>query len=157
MWGKVDVNYKSLNKINIVLTKVWIFCPISRNLHNWPHFFNFIFQKCRIYYIIYYIIFVKSMIPEFCLLFVKYSICKIRHFCSAKRSFENQQSMIGRIFFQTKVLFLLYSIEKKNMTCHYKTEYNINKNKANYTTVRFKCKRVNFIVHTHWPPIFLGM
>ena len=44
---KVYVIHKSLHKINLVymLTKIWIFYPISRNLHQSNYFFFIVYQK----------------------------------------------------------------------------------------------------------------
>ena len=49
--------------------------------------------------------FIKSLIPEFFLLIVRFSMCKIQHFFRAKRSFENLRGITGRNFLNISFIF----------------------------------------------------
>ena len=56
-------------------------------------------------------IFIKSLMSIF-LLFVSFSMCKIRYFFSAKRSFENLHGIIRRNVFISFILTILFRIEQ---------------------------------------------
>ena len=89
-------------------TKMWIFWPISQFLHHWPQIFISFFKNEGIITLI-NTMFIESLIPEQILLLVKFSMSKIRHFLSLKRSFENLQGMIWRIFLIIRFYFHYFS------------------------------------------------
>ena len=51
--------------------------------------------------------FIKSLIPEIFLMFVRFSMCKIGHFFCAKWSFEKLHGMIGRKFVFIILIFII--------------------------------------------------
>ena len=57
--------------------------------------------------------FIKRLIPDFFVMLFRFSICKIRHFFSAKKSFENLRDMIGRnVFIKSFIFTFLLRIEQ---------------------------------------------
>ena len=113
-----------------------IFWPISRKSHYWPEFFISYFKNAGIIQLISTML-IKSLIPElvfflFCFFFFWFyfvfvfvcvfffcllncSMCKIQHFLSAKRSFENLHGMIGRIFLITNFIFTIWHRIEQNL------------------------------------------
>ena len=143
-WKKADTNNKTPNKINLVFKLKFGYFAQYLKIYITDSFFLISnFKNAGIILLISTIL-IKSLIPQIFLLLFRFSMCRIRHFFSEKRSFESLQSMIGRIF-TIIILFLIFSIDQNNIHCHYRIKQNINEDKANYTNVGFKCKKVNFI------------